>query len=336
MVMHKRIIPYAILLLLFTILTCFTLPVEYSSAQSETSYDLINQVNNLRASLGMNPYQIDAWLMSYAQEHTEYQASIQRGTHQHSDGTFPWEIGLQENVASGDGITVYDVVYNIWVDEGHRKTMVGYPGGWIGAGIALAENGQVYYTIDVRPAGDSETITPIPSTAIPFVPLITNTPQQDGTIIHVVQPGETLWHIAISYGVSVDVIRSLNGLAADSTIIYIGQKLLIRPANVTPQTSPSETSTVSPAVLPGETSTVFLQITLSPTSLSTATPIATLTYPITSLSSFTSTITPTNPVTALSGSLFKSQGILLLMAISSLLAAGIFLYWISGKQRQSG
>lgn len=78
-------------------------------------------------------------------------ALIHRGTHEHSDGTHPWEIGLQENVASGNGITIYNIIINIWVDEGHRTTMISYSSGQIGAGIAASGDGQVYYVIDIRP-----------------------------------------------------------------------------------------------------------------------------------------------------------------------------------------
>lgn len=51
------------------------------------------------------------------------------------------------------------------------------------------------------------------------------TPNQ-GTVIHVVQWGETLFRIARRYGTSVEAICAANGIA-DSTRIYAGQRLAI-------------------------------------------------------------------------------------------------------------
>ncbi len=64
-----------------------------------------------------------------------------------------------------------------------------------------------------------------------------NTPEQDGKIIHVVQAYQTLSTIAQAYKVNVDTILNLNGLQVDWPL-QIGQKLVIRPALVTPTLTP--------------------------------------------------------------------------------------------------
>ena len=240
----KTSLPVSGLLFILALIAArFSLPLP-ALALSETPYDLVNAVNELRASHGLAPYLVDANLMAYAQEHSEYQASTQHSTHEHSDGTGPWDYGLAENVAGGtdEYVTVAIVVYEIWADWGHRHTMIGYVTGDIGAGVALSADGNVYYTIDVRPGaavagtagpGDGPTPGVIPTSPgfVPtFVPLLTSTPDATGAIIHVVRSGETLWSIAVSYGVTIDAIRLLNGIAAGDTNIYVGQRLLIRPA----------------------------------------------------------------------------------------------------------
>jgi len=235
------------LLILFLVLIAawLSLPL-VTLAQSETPYDLVNAVNTLRSLHGLEPYRIDPWLMAYAQEHSEYQASIQSGTHLHSDGTLPQDIGLQENVAGGDDgvVTVAVVVYEIWVDWGHRHILIGYSTGDIGAGVALSENGQVYYTVDIRPGEEVVPVTTSAGTSAPFIHLETSVPSENGSIIHIVSYGQTLWSIAKSYGVTVDDIRRLNAIASDSTIIHPGQKLLIRPAYTIKPTLSDETSSV--------------------------------------------------------------------------------------------
>jgi LysM repeat protein len=48
----------------------------------------------------------------------------------------------------------------------------------------------------------------------------------EGSIVHVVQPGENLFRIALHYGVTVDALAAANGLS-DARRIYAGQRLVI-------------------------------------------------------------------------------------------------------------
>jgi hypothetical protein len=74
----------------------------------------------------------------------------------------------------------------------------------------------------------------------------TPTPGADGNIIYIVQPGDTLWRIAAVTGVSVDQIRSLNGLSSD--ILSVGQKLIIvQGAGGKPAATPGATSAATTA-----------------------------------------------------------------------------------------
>jgi LysM repeat protein len=45
------------------------------------------------------------------------------------------------------------------------------------------------------------------------------------TPVHVVQPGETLFRIALNYGITVDALRAANGIVGNT--IYVGQTLII-------------------------------------------------------------------------------------------------------------
>jgi LysM repeat protein len=69
------------------------------------------------------------------------------------------------------------------------------------------------------------TARPIPTAFVAFV----QPPRPDGSIVHVVQPGDTMTGISTAYNVPIDTIVQQNGLRS-SRYIFIGQELLIKPA----------------------------------------------------------------------------------------------------------
>jgi LysM repeat protein len=72
-----------------------------------------------------------------------------------------------------------------------------------------------------------------PPTAVPVFPTafvaFVQPPRPDGSIVHVVQPGDTMTGISSGYGVPIDTIMQLNGLRSNR-FIFVGQELLIKPA----------------------------------------------------------------------------------------------------------
>lgn len=99
----------------------------------------------------------------------------------------------------------------IYWDE--TSLTVGGPGG-------TAQPGQ-------NPAGPTATpVIPTPA----FVPFVgAQPPQEDGSIVHVVQSGDTLDSIAVAYGKTRQEILDLNSLGG-GRFIQIGQRILIQPA----------------------------------------------------------------------------------------------------------
>jgi len=61
--------------------------------------------------------------------------------------------------------------------------------------------------------------------AYQLTPFPTPTPGSDGRILYQVQPGDTLWHIAVVSGITIDELRQLNNLVGDD--IQEGQILLL-------------------------------------------------------------------------------------------------------------
>ena len=118
---------------------------------------------------------------------------------------------------------------------------------------------------DVDPAGLGQEDTPIP-----LAPVITNTPNPDGIIIHIVQYGETLYTIAQAYGVPIDQILRNSGLSPTTTEIREGQELLIQTAQ-----EPSPTFTPTPTEDPGTPTPTQPRPTMTP--FPTRTPAPTFT-----------------------------------------------------------
>jgi LysM repeat protein len=234
--------------------------ISQSTAQAGDPYSLIDAVNNLRAANGLPAYQTNGTLMSIAQGHSDYQASIGQVTHTGAGGTRPRDRAaaagygggatffISENIAGGNDLSV-DGAISMWLgDDPHIQTMLGASYQDIGAGVAVS-NGFVYYTIDVAYVAGSGNYSPVATytpggpTAIPIYLVQTSTPNPDGSIIHTVRSGQTLIGIAKAYGVLVAEIKDLNNLTSDD--IYVGDKLIIRLASAPGPTS-TGTATSTP------------------------------------------------------------------------------------------
>ena len=149
----------------------------------------------------------------------------------------------------------------------------------LGAGIATASDGTVYYVVHaaytssrycgeyISPSGQTlPTIQaataaaggPTPA-AIPtndaesqwIAPLLTATPNANGEIIHAVLNGHSMWSIAIAYETKMDLIKELNNWPYDD--VYVGQNLLIPTPEswaLTPTATQTPTATaIEPAIM---------------------------------------------------------------------------------------
>jgi uncharacterized protein YkwD/LysM repeat protein len=254
-----------------TVLTFFAVfssstPVDATPTLAGSPYDLVNAVNALRASFGLSPYSISSILMSTAQAQADFLAAT--GTMTHSG---PGGIGLTarllaagyplagdlslggfraENITGGDESMPPEAAVDRWTsDAPHLNTMVSQNLTEIGAGVAIS-NRRVYYVIDAaRPtsAGDPPAVatsvtggSPIPNDVSPelIIPVSVSTPNADGNVFHDVKFGQTLWQIAITYGVKIDDIKRLNNLFNNN--IYPGSSLLITQGAFVPTGSPTE------------------------------------------------------------------------------------------------
>ena len=281
--MLKIKMPFLVRILVVVGLIYGLLPYRVARAQSYNAYDLIAAVNALRAEHGLAPYQVDGGLMSYAQTHADYMASLGSITHTRADGSRPSDLGILENVAYGTGYSPTDVIYSLWTDALHWNVLVGVAGGTIGAGVAQSGD-FIFYSMDVR--RDSSAVMPqstpaavgSPQQATPVVgqtqlsgAILTSTPMSDGTIAHVVQYGDSLWAIAVAYNMTIAQVLAGNDLP-DNYTLRVGDVLIIRmPYTVTP------TATITPTNPPVTRTPTLTATPRTPNPTRTPTPTLTAT-----------------------------------------------------------
>lgn len=321
--------------------TCFLLTMSFapnSSGSARTverlpasnAYDLIDAVNALRAAHGLYAYNPNSILMNIAQAQANYLLST-GGAYGHigPGGSSPYQRALaagypvanaltnppgffSENWMSGSSGSAQGAVEAWQGDYAHLHTMLSTDLRDIGAGIAT-DGSMYYFVIDCGLASGSVVNPPAGGTLIMvsgtpatqdnrIMAAIVSTPDANGKIYHVVQPGQTLWQIALAYKTTINEIKRLNGL--QSVDIYMGQKLLIGQAG-------------TPTPIPP---------TITPTrDLSTSTPMPTLVI-FTETATGTQTPLPVAPVSGSAGSVA-----VIAIVIVALIAAG-FVAW-AGRSR---
>ncbi len=244
-----------------------------AQAQASSASEVVAAVNEFRAAHGLPPLQVDPILMSVAQAHSDYQASIQTVTHTGPGGTRPIDrayaagfgggatIFISENIAGGLNMSIQTAIYQYWQDDLHLHTMLNPAAVYIGAGVGTAGD-YVYYTVDTGYIAGSPANPPPPTSeglssgpeVGSYDPFIISTPREDGAIIHIVGAGQTLTGIANTYQVPLNEVLALNNLAIDATI-YVGDEIIIRAGNTpTPTVSPTKPL---PTPSPSATETVY-------------------------------------------------------------------------------
>jgi uncharacterized protein YkwD/LysM repeat protein len=252
------------------LLTVLTSQPTRTYAQAGDAWQLIAEVNALRAAYGLPPLEVNNALMSAAQNHSNYQASIGTWTHSGSGGSRPYDrataagygggsqVFVSENVAMGVNLSPARTVNDLWQDAIHLDTMISPLYTHIGAGVGH-DGDTVFYTVVVGyvagsagsgaaaevqpPAGDNEIIATQAPTVLPLEPIVIATAAADGSIEHVVQSGQFLENIANAYDVELSDLLALNGIT-DQAVIYPGDKLLIK-VGLTP--TPSTLQLEAPA-----------------------------------------------------------------------------------------
>jgi LysM repeat protein len=278
----------------------FSRPAE-ARAPAQSAWGLIDAVNALRIANGLAPFKVNDALMAAAQSHSDYQAANSVISHTGKGGSdyrgralaFGYgggaAVSVNEVIAAGSTMSAQDAA-NMWIsmDALHRGIVLSPTYTDAGAGVASA-GGTTYYTLDVGYVAGAAGSAPASSSGQPSgqsgagvvaAPVIMAVkvadPQDDGSIVHVVESGHTLIRIADAYKIPLADLLALNNLTFNS-IIYPGEKILIKLAEPSPtpteKIEPTATNAPRPTRMPTATPAVqqaAAQVTSEPATVTAA------------------------------------------------------------------
>jgi len=271
-----------------------------TSEYPPTPTQVIEAVNGLRLAYGLTPLNAHPVLMQIAQTEADGIAAGMPGHWRPNNMTLgQWLLSLGYPLLGDLSLDGYrsenwtqassaiEAVEQWKGDEPHLNTMISINRSDIGAAIAPNGEGSYIFVLETALQANSgkmqynayPTLTAIAmdqvavygdatqaaqSLLIPqyIMPVVRATARSDGDVIHEVKNGQSLWSIAIEYGVKIEQIRQLNNLS--STDIRPGQKLLVQ-KGATQQPMPTSNVTVTP-VAP------MIFTTQPPVQLQTSTP----------------------------------------------------------------
>ncbi len=254
-----------------TLLLIITLLLPMSVSGQGVASDLLGRINNLRSSVGVHAYALNASLSAAAQNHAQWMAQSGQISHTQPNGSTPRDRAanagyasrwVSENVYMGTNASAARA-FNWWVNSPiHYRGMTAGHYYDIGIGAASA-NGQTAYvlvfgnpttTVRVAPPitvpesdpynyrddntvagesgqGQSVAAAPPPPSFIVGV-------DDAGNILHEVQPGDTIGDIVFIYGYDwsdLDRIRDLNSMTqAEARWLAVGTIIKIPPWDATP------------------------------------------------------------------------------------------------------
>lgn len=204
-----------------------------------------------------------------------------------------WSPYSVEAVAQADAVTVFTHSRPEWtarrshndvyVDEA-SLVKVG-EGTVVATATATSSTGPEQPTLTSQPGTAQPTSTPgtaaVTNTpAATNTPAVTQTPRPGGAVVHVVQPGDTLYGISLQYNAPLDELYKLNNLTRES-ILSVGQEIVVQVGQGTvvapsPTSAPKPTNTpqAAPTQSPPVTPTLAAAPTPPPTSSQpTVTPV---------------------------------------------------------------
>ncbi len=163
-----------------------------------------------------------------------------------------------ENFAVGTSMGI-DQIMVVWADPDHMRPAANPAYCHVGAGVAQAANGRIYYVLqaayvsgsacgDISSTGGTTGgttgggVNPVPQI---IVPVKIAKPDDEGKIYHVVQTGQSFWAIAIAYQITIADLEFWNNLSREQKL-QVGQRLFIPSRDTVGYATPTPVGMVVP------------------------------------------------------------------------------------------
>ena len=228
-----------------------TSPVYQAKDQAQsgevTRNDLIQAMNQLRVSRGLPALIEHPTVNSVAQATAEIMAANYMSWHigdvrgriqaaGYGGGAKVW---ATENFAVGYNHGI-DQIMQAWADPDHMRPAVNPAYCHVGAGVAEAADGRVYYILQaayisgqscgayVGPENADPGSGPAPNPPVSqiIIPVKIAEPDANGRIYHTVKSGQSFWSIAIAYQITINDLEVWNNLSRENGLV-VGQELFI-------------------------------------------------------------------------------------------------------------
>ncbi|MBX3046497.1 MAG: LysM peptidoglycan-binding domain-containing protein [Anaerolineales bacterium] len=259
----------------------------YAPAPQGSPSEVVALINAYRAEFGLPPYEENPLLYQLAQGQADYLASTQGATggdiHTGPGGTRPRDRAYAAGYGGGSTIFISEIAkygmgetsqsaINWWKQSpNHNPTMIASTYIHIGCGVANDGTTRYYF---VCVTGYSAGGVPSTGSGTPavsggqgsqppvqiMIPVTKAEPQPDGSIMHIIRTGQTLWTVAAVYEVPLEQLLELNGFT-EWEVLHPGDEVMVAP--------PGSVATSVPTKDPNATPTATA--TLSPTPTATAT-----------------------------------------------------------------
>jgi uncharacterized protein YkwD len=231
---------------------------------------VIALINSYRAGSGLPAYQENGILMVTAQGQADYLASTQNSSgdiHAGPGGSRPRDRAFAAGYGGGEQIFISEIAkYGLnetpegavgwWkTSQIHNDTMLASTYVEIGCGVATDGNNRYYYVCltgyiaggaYTPSSGTSSSSSQSAQPAAPvMIPVTKAEPQSDGSIVHIIRTGQTLWTLAAVYEVPLQQILDLNGFG-ESQVVHPNDEVIIAPAGAYATTEPTADPNASP------------------------------------------------------------------------------------------